>query len=260
MPTNTYAPPRRFSSVLYWLAPAAIFSTFYMLSIGTRFVNSPHPLLTSIVVVIVTAVLAVIIRWAIPYSNTFHRTLNTPTKLRIGLYVLVCAVAIWVVGQIITNHFAAQLYQFNPHIFDNWTQENASKQTLPWYVAAFISVVATPICEEIIFRFGIFRLFECVTPPVTAAVISTILFVYLHSHPLAFVYAGGLGLINCFIYYHTRRIIYPIIIHGVFNTMSMVLPTVTVSAHNAVATLVVLVVSVLFLSVFLELIHTDTKK
>jgi hypothetical protein len=86
----------------------------------------------------------------------------------------------------------------------------------------FMLVVVAPISEECIFRGALFRFLVSRLPLSWATTISSILFALLHQNLYSFVPLAVLGAALSLIYAKTGRLIAPIILHMVFNLISVV--------------------------------------
>ena len=93
---------------------------------------------------------------------------------------------------------------------------------LNYKIAAFITVcVLAPIFEEILFRGIILKgMLNYNVNPTTAIIVSGFIFGAAHLNPWQFVGAGLLGSIFGFIYYRTKSLILPIILHALNNFLS----------------------------------------
>lgn len=87
----------------------------------------------------------------------------------------------------------------------------------------FISIALTgPIAEEMLFRGGIERFFlRKGIKPVTAIVVSALIFSIIHANPAQIFFAFILGLIFGWMYYRTGSIIPSIVGHVLNNTVSV---------------------------------------
>lgn len=93
---------------------------------------------------------------------------------------------------------------------------------LNYKVAGFIMVcILAPIFEEIIFRGIILKgMLNYKVHPAVAIVVSGIIFGIAHLNPWQFVGAGILGIIFGFIYYRTKSLCIPILLHALNNCLS----------------------------------------
>lgn len=78
--------------------------------------------------------------------------------------------------------------------------------------------VFAPILEEFVFRKVIFGFFYDLTGVVGAAVISSLLFAFIHMDGHILLYSA-MGFVFCFLYVKTKNIATPIIAHMLMNTL-----------------------------------------
>jgi len=91
-------------------------------------------------------------------------------------------------------------------------------------IAAFLALaVAAPIFEETLFRGIILKALLKKYSPYKAIVISAIVFGVFHMNPWQFLYAFILGLWLGYMYWKTRSLFYPILIHFLANSTAYVL-------------------------------------
>ena len=85
-------------------------------------------------------------------------------------------------------------------------------------IAGFLMVVvAAPILEETLFRGVILKALLKKYNPYVAILISAIAFGVFHMNPWQFLYATVLGLFLGYMYWKTRSLFYPIVIHMILN-------------------------------------------
>ncbi|CAD5900241.1 CPBP family intramembrane glutamic endopeptidase [Carnobacterium maltaromaticum] len=84
------------------------------------------------------------------------------------------------------------------------------------------TVLFGPIMEEFVFRKVIFGFFFDLSGAVGAAVISSLLFAFVHMDGHFLVYST-MGLVFCFLYTKTKNIATPIIAHVLMNTIAVIL-------------------------------------
>ncbi|OJF93044.1 CPBP family intramembrane glutamic endopeptidase [Alkalibacterium sp. 20] len=80
--------------------------------------------------------------------------------------------------------------------------------------------LAGPIMEEFVFRKAIFGMLVDKTGGIGAAVISSLIFAFIHFDGLLLVYAS-MGLVFSWLYYKTKNIWTPIIAHCLMNTIAV---------------------------------------
>lgn len=92
-------------------------------------------------------------------------------------------------------------------------------------IAGFITIcMLAPIFEEILFRGILLRgMLQYGISPITAIVVSSLLFGIAHLNPWQFLGAGLLGAIFGFIYYRTRALWICMLLHALNNTISFIM-------------------------------------
>jgi membrane protease YdiL (CAAX protease family) len=95
----------------------------------------------------------------------------------------------------------------------------ASGGTVAW---VFMLVVVAPISEECIFRAGLFRFLLSRMSLRWAALISSVSFGLMHMNLFSFLPLTLLGVGLSLVYAKTGRLITPIILHMVFNLISVI--------------------------------------
>ncbi|MGV3488237.1 MAG: CPBP family intramembrane glutamic endopeptidase [Tuberibacillus sp.] len=83
-----------------------------------------------------------------------------------------------------------------------------------------IIVIVGPILEEIVFRKIIFGQLARKTKFWIGAIISSLVFALAHADGHLIIY-GSMGLVLCFLYWKTRRIVIPMIAHGTMNALAV---------------------------------------
>lgn len=105
------------------------------------------------------------------------------------------------------------------HAIQQITQESGSAASiLPLIVSA---VIVAPIVEEIFFRGFIYNLLKKLTVIPVAAIASGIFFGAVHISLVQCTVLSIFGIVQCFLYEHTRSILYPILLHMIFNGLAM---------------------------------------
>ncbi|WP_174615771.1 CPBP family intramembrane glutamic endopeptidase [Virgibacillus ihumii] len=84
-----------------------------------------------------------------------------------------------------------------------------------------IPALIAPIMEEIIFRKIIFGAFYKRTNFVIAALLSSLIFGIIHGEPEHILIYASMGFVFAFLYVQTKRIIVPIIVHILLNSISV---------------------------------------
>jgi uncharacterized protein len=86
-----------------------------------------------------------------------------------------------------------------------------------------LALVVAPICEELVFRVGIFRYLRTRTPRWVAFVVSAGLFALLHANWMSSLPLFILGLVFAISYERTGRMAVPMIAHALFNLNTLLL-------------------------------------
>ena len=84
-------------------------------------------------------------------------------------------------------------------------------------------IVVVPIFEEIVFRGLFYKLLRSYFSIVPSMLISSIIFSIVHENILVLIVLFSLGLILCYSYERNKSIIYPIVIHSLFNLLMLLL-------------------------------------
>lgn len=80
-------------------------------------------------------------------------------------------------------------------------------------------MVLAPLAEEVAFRGLLYRYLRHLATPLTATFASALLFALMHASLAQCTWALVLGLVAAVAYEHTRSLLTPIIIHGLFNSV-----------------------------------------
>lgn len=94
----------------------------------------------------------------------------------------------------------------------------------PFWLLLLGTGLLVPIMEELTFRYGMFKTLAQRNVAV-AYIASSIIFGLMHGNPIQMVYATLLGLLLAYVYTKTENIWYPIILHAVNNTSSLLQET-----------------------------------
>lgn len=101
-----------------------------------------------------------------------------------------------------------------------YIKENAYKAVI--IPTALSVIVVAPIVEELFFRGFIFStLNQRVSTPI-AAVFSGILFGSIHFSLAQTIILSIFGVVQCYLYRHTGSILYPILLHFIFNSLAFI--------------------------------------
>ena len=143
-------------------------------------------------------------------------------KTKISFSELFLSVLIWIgflpLGEYLTSLIPTKgllegLYQYFSANFEF---------VLNYKIAAFITIcILAPIFEEILFRGLILKgMLNQKINPALAIIVSGFIFGAAHLNPWQFVGAGLLGSIFGYIYYRTKSLALPILLHALNNTLS----------------------------------------
>ncbi|MEG0781451.1 type II CAAX endopeptidase family protein [Carnobacterium sp.] len=133
----------------------------------------------------------------------------------------------WGIIGVFTAIIMQQLAQFiEVHLFQQTIASQNSAEIFAiinkYPLFLLTTVLFGPIMEEFVFRKVIFGFFFDLTGAVGAAVISSLLFAFVHMDGHFLVYST-MGLVFCFLYTKTKNIATPIIAHVLMNTIAVIL-------------------------------------
>ena len=117
-----------------------------------------------------------------------------------------------------TGHFFGKYYDFFTQMMEKLTDDPV--------VMIITAVICAPIFEEIIFR-GIIQkgLMNKGVEPKMAIVFASVIFGVIHGNPWQFVGAVLLGCVLGLVYYKTKSLLLPMLLHGFNNLCSTLLIT-----------------------------------
>lgn len=123
-------------------------------------------------------------------------------------------IAEFITAQIpITGPFFGEYYQYFSKLMEQMTSDEAS--------LILFAVLFAPVLEEIIFRGIIMKgLLNKGLKPKTAILISAVVFGIVHQNPWQFVGAVLLGSVLGLVYYKTKSLLLPILLHAFNNLVS----------------------------------------
>lgn len=148
-------------------------------------------------------------------SITLQKSLSLKQVITLGIIGVFAAIIMQQLAQFIEVHLFQQTIasQNSAEIF-------AIINKYPLFLLT--TVLFGPIMEEFVFRKVIFGFFFDLTGAVGAAVISSLLFAFVHMDGHFLVYST-MGLVFCFLYTKTKNIATPIIAHVLMNTIAVIL-------------------------------------
>ena len=111
-----------------------------------------------------------------------------------------------------------------PFIFKN-TESNSNSLQIGQFIMEFISIcICAPICEEIIFRFGLYEYLNKKVNVIFSIIITSILFSIFHLYSLdGVIILFIVSIIWNYSYYKTNNLIYPILLHFIFNFYALII-------------------------------------
>ena len=146
----------------------------------------------------------------------------SPTNLMTYLLIFPMMFGMMLIGEFITSQipttgpFFGEYYQYFSKLMDQMTNDKAT--------LILLAVVMAPLFEEIVFRGIIMKgLINKGTKPKTAIIISAIVFGLVHANPWQFVGAVLLGSVLGLVYYKTKSLLLPILLHAFNNLCSAIL-------------------------------------
>ncbi|MEI7487655.1 MAG: type II CAAX endopeptidase family protein [Chryseobacterium sp.] len=146
-----------------------------------------------------------------------------------------------------TGPFFGKYYEFFSELMNQLTDDPV--------VMILTAVIMAPIFEEIIFR-GIIQkgLMNKGVKPWKAILFSSIIFGIVHANPWQFVGAVLLGCVLGLVYYKTKSLLLPMLLHGFNNLCSSLLITYTKNESFAeafkVSEWIILVIGIVLFSLF----------
>ncbi|MFS7424260.1 CPBP family intramembrane glutamic endopeptidase [Carnobacterium maltaromaticum] len=148
-------------------------------------------------------------------SITLQKSLSLKQAITWGIIGVFAAIIMQKLAQFIEVHLFQQTIasQNSAEIF-------AIINKYPLFLLT--TVLFGPIMEEFVFRKVIFGFFFDLSGAVGAAVISSLLFAFVHMDGHFLVYST-MGLVFCFLYTKTKNIATPIIAHVLMNTIAVIL-------------------------------------
>ena len=85
----------------------------------------------------------------------------------------------------------------------------------------FAAVIMAPICEEIVYRGFLYNILKQYGGRIIATILSAAFFSAIHGSLAQILPLIGFGIIQCILYEKTRCMTYPIILHAVYNSLSL---------------------------------------
>lgn len=146
----------------------------------------------------------------------------SPTNFSTYLLIFPMMFGMMLVGEFVTSQipttgpFFGDFYKFFEGLMSNLVDDQT--------VMVITAVIMAPIFEEIIFR-GIMQkgMMNNGVEPWKAILLSSILFGLIHGNPWQFVGATLLGCVLGLVYYKTKSLLLPMLLHGFNNLCSAIL-------------------------------------
>ncbi|KQT16832.1 CAAX protease [Chryseobacterium sp. Leaf404] len=146
----------------------------------------------------------------------------SPTNFYTYLLIFPMMLGMMFIGEFITSQipttgpFFGDFYEFFENLMSGLTNDPA--------VMIIMAVIMAPIFEEIIFR-GIIQkgLINNGVVPWKAILLASVLFGLIHGNPWQFVGATLLGCVLGLVYYKTKSLLLPMLLHGFNNLCSAIL-------------------------------------
>ncbi len=126
------------------------------------------------------------------------------------------------VFNVISNVTVSGLVNLLPDSWVNALTESTGMVTTgqPFWMLVVCTGLLVPVMEELTFRYGIHNTLAKHNLLV-AYIVSSVMFGIMHGNPIQIVYAALFGWLLAYVYTKTNNIWYPIIMHAVNNTCSL---------------------------------------
>ncbi|WP_262152074.1 CPBP family intramembrane glutamic endopeptidase [Chryseobacterium foetidum] len=186
----------------------------------------------------------------------------SPTNFYTYLLIFPMMLGMMFIGEFITSQipttgpFFGDFYEFFERIMEGFINDPI--------IMLIMAVIMAPIFEEIIFR-GIIQkgLINNGVEPWKAIVVASLLFGLIHGNPWQFVGATLLGCVLGLVYYKTKSLLLPMLLHGFNNLCSAILIFYTQKESFAEAfemqEWTILVIGIVLFSVFFYLFAFKNK-
>ncbi|KQS91556.1 type II CAAX endopeptidase family protein [Chryseobacterium sp. Leaf394] len=186
----------------------------------------------------------------------------SPTNFYTYLLIFPMMLGMMFIGEFITSQipttgpFFGDFYKFFERIMEGFINDPI--------IMVIMAVIMAPIFEEIIFR-GIIQkgLINNGVEPWKAILLASVLFGLIHGNPWQFVGATLLGCVLGLVYYKTKSLLLPMLLHGFNNLCSAVLIFYTQKESFAEAFemqgWMILVIGIVLFSVFFYLFAFKNK-
>lgn len=180
----------------------------------------------------------------------------SPTNFYTYLMIFPMMFGMMLIGEFITAQipttgpFFGDFYEFFENLMANLVDDQA--------VMIITAVIMAPIFEEIIFRGIMLKgMTNNGVEPWKAIIISSVLFGLIHANPWQFVGATLLGCVLGLVYYKTKSLLLPMLLHGFNNLCSSILIFYTQKESFAeafhISEWAILGIGIVFFSIFFYL-------
>lgn len=202
-----------FVAILVWQFVGGIISVPGIFYKPLNHITLPLGFLGGTVAAIIVLLMLTSTKFAVILQSIKHPFTAVQLILSIACWILFLPLAEVFTSLIPTDGPFEEIY----HMF-----QESFEMMLDYKIAGFIMVcVLAPIFEEIIFRGIILKgMLNFKVSPAIAILINGFIFGLAHMNPWQFIGAGILGIIFGFVYYRTKSLLIPMILHCLNNTLS----------------------------------------
>ena len=200
-------------AVIVWQFAGSIISLPGMFYKPLNHITLPLGFLGGTIAAIVVLLMLTKVKFAVILQSIKHKFTITQLILAICCWFLFLPLAEFFTSLIPTTGPLEAVYK----IF-----EESFEMMLDYKIAGFIMVcLLAPIFEEIIFRGIILKgMLNFNVNPTVAILLNGFIFGCAHMNPWQFIGAGILGVIFGFVYYRTKSLLIPMILHFLNNTLA----------------------------------------
>lgn len=193
-------------------------------------VNNPTPIRATIVLGLLAIIYGFIARyylvehiekrWIVEHGdNAAPRITARRLDDRTIGYILLATIAAWIMGQILAHASYAFIGSAG---FDNVGE--AMSGANPWAVLT-LAIIIAPVSEEMLMRGVIYPLLRTRFSAYSACLATACIFGLLHANIVQFIITVPLSILTAWVYEMTRNLKYCIMLHMVFNTAAIFIPT-----------------------------------
>ena len=169
-------------------------------------------------------------------------------------YVLLTTIAAWAMGQILAHASYAFIGSAG---FDNVGE--AMNGANPWAVLC-LAIIIAPVSEEMLMRGVIYPLLRTQFSAYSACLATACIFGLLHANIVQFIITVPLSILTAWVYEMTRNLKYCIMLHMVFNTAAVFIPTAWLAElpQMQLATIIAVAVPALGVAALTAAQHANT--